>query len=173
MSLSDPQDTTKPDPWSLDPSFDIHYSLGGMIETTPGHDSPVDYYEKPISEGPDSDGGAVSGAAHYDSAAWTRGEKLKACDDEESGPSHTWRGDGDRDRDDAEEYHRRYMMLGLGGRGEGTASVDSRVSPAGTNLGSSSSPGGTFLHQSSQLTSMHGRVLTLVNVDSRNGDQVE
>jgi len=143
LSLSDPRDTTKPDPWSLDPSFDVRYGLGGMDETTPGHDGSGDYYEKPIvSQGPDSSGGAVSGATNYDGARRMRGEKLKALDDEESGPSRIW-GGGDRDRDDAGEYHhRRDMMLGLGGSKDGTASDNSPVSPAGTSLGSLRSPWG-------------------------------
>lgn len=34
MNLSDPHDTTKPNPWSLDPSFDIKYGLGGQGEIT-------------------------------------------------------------------------------------------------------------------------------------------
>ena len=68
--------------------------------------------------------------------------------DEESGPSHIWGGDGDRDRGrddiDIEEYHHRDMMLGLGELKDGMASVNSPVSPAGTNLGSSR-PGGTYV----------------------------
>lgn len=141
LSLSDPQDTTKPDPWSLDPSFDIRYGLGGMNETTPGHDSSSDRHEMPIPDGlDDGSGRAVSGATYYDSAMWTRGEKLKARDDEESGPSHIG-GGGDRDRDDAEEYHHRDMMPGSGGFGGGTASVNFPVPPTKPNLGFSNPRG--------------------------------
>src|ERR1700733_708976 len=32
MTLSDPRDTTKPNPWSLDASFDVFYGLGGTHE---------------------------------------------------------------------------------------------------------------------------------------------
>ena len=48
--------------------------------------------------------------------------------DEESGPSHIWGGDGDHDRGRDDRDHRD-MMIGLGELRDGAASVNSPVSP--------------------------------------------
>jgi hypothetical protein len=95
MTLSDPRDPTKPNPWSLDPSFDIRYGLGGMNEITLEH----------IGDG----NGEGSDAGNNGANRRAQGGKLKARDEEEPGA-------------DAVSYDRD-IMLGLGGLGDGTASV--------------------------------------------------
>jgi len=100
MTLSDPRDTTKPDPWSLGSSFDLHYGLGGMNEVAledggsnihnPGlfvsdgqlmHADPV---SGPSSSPRVANSGPSGLGASSDHAIRSR-RKLKALDEEESG----------------------------------------------------------------------------------------
>ncbi|KAF8309834.1 hypothetical protein DL93DRAFT_2230697 [Clavulina sp. PMI_390] len=45
MTLSDPRDTTKPNPWSLDDSFDERYGSDGHTITAPPEESRMDMFE--------------------------------------------------------------------------------------------------------------------------------
>lgn len=144
MTLSDPRDSTKPNPWSLSPSFDeIYGGLGGQHEITREESSEGYYIEK---EKEDSLG-------QEDGAEWGGG-KMKG-----------------RQRDEEEAYDSD-LMLGLGGSGDGTASVFS-ASPRANQDGSSgimssppsqssklpeSSPASTFLHPSTSRKSDLGAV---------------
>lgn len=92
LTLSDPRDTTKPNPWSLDASFDVRYGLGGMNEITREHIRQT--ASTPVSEdlvipigrssnaGMAGDGG-MSPNENNESAR--ERAKLKARDEEESG----------------------------------------------------------------------------------------
>jgi hypothetical protein len=111
MTLSDPKDTMKPNPWSLESSFDVRYGLGGMNEITLDYmGSNVFNIDKPDLD----DNGSLnvrtaegnngrSDAGDDDATRRARGDKFKARD-EESGA-------------DAALYDRD-IMLGLGGFGE-------------------------------------------------------
>lgn len=130
LTLSDPRDSTKPNPWSLDPSFDVRYGLGGMNEIT------LDQLtsgrgEELVSGYPISGGGTVSGTTNNDSARWARGE-MSRTRDEESGPGV---GVGEYDRN---------MMLDSDRFGDDVASVHSPASLMETHP-ESSSPENMFL----------------------------
>jgi hypothetical protein len=90
MTLSDPFDATKPNPWSLDPSFDVRYGLGGMNEITLDHMSSIVYnIGEPDFDNNGSSSAGIAGGngggsdASGDSASrLARGDKFRACDEE-------------------------------------------------------------------------------------------
>jgi hypothetical protein len=139
LTLSDPRDSTKPNPWSLDSSFDVRYGLGGMNEITLDQFSSSDHNERPVSEYLTSGGvnarggGTATGTTNNESDSVRRapGEMLKARD-EESGPGV---GVGEYDRD---------MALDFSEFVDRTASVLSHAPPMETHL-EPSSPANTFL----------------------------
>jgi hypothetical protein len=143
LTLSDPRDTTKPNPWSLDSSFDVRYGLGGMNEITLGQIGPS--ADPPVS----ADLAIPIGARE-----WSRGGKPKARDEEESGVDA-----GTHDPDD-EGFDRGGLEDGAASafanvfrKGPSQASHSSptwvQTGDAGTNLNSLASPSNTFLRPQS------------------------
>jgi hypothetical protein len=90
MTLSDPLDATKPNPWSLDSSFDVRYGLGGLNEITLDHiGSNVYIIGKPDFNDNDSLSARTAGGnggrldASGDGAnRLARGDKFRARDEE-------------------------------------------------------------------------------------------
>jgi len=89
LTLSDPRDPTKPNPWSLDHSFDVRYGLGGMNQITLGRgrsgddnttiptaDDPVILILRTVSSGSTGTG------PNIDNTGWSPSEKLDARGEE-------------------------------------------------------------------------------------------
>jgi len=86
MTLSDPRDTTKPNPWSLDSSFDVCYGSRGMNEVTLEYGSSnTDNPGLFVSDGQLMHAGPISGPPS------SPRRKLKARDEEQSGAERGFR----------------------------------------------------------------------------------